>query len=270
MTAHGSGLRVSELVHLRVSDLDSDRMTIRVEQGKGAQERYTLLSPRSATHVPADRCLPKSPRAPCCAPCTAHPGWSTPSRPSAAPRSCSPTSAATHRIAIRNERILALHDGVVHFRWRDYADHNRTKVVALAAEEFLRRFLLHVVSTGFQRIRHRAQPRQRSQTPHERAASIRHPHRATPPQPRQGLSCACAPSRPCAPASPAPPRSPTPPASVASRLRIPLPRPPIPAIESPTRAAQPAARRRSGGESTDPVRRSPAIVRYSKNLEPVG
>jgi site-specific recombinase XerD len=46
MTAYGAGLRVSELVRLRVADLDSDRMTIRVEQGKGGQDRYTLLSPR--------------------------------------------------------------------------------------------------------------------------------------------------------------------------------------------------------------------------------
>ncbi len=46
MTAYAAGLRVSELVHLRVRDIDSERMTIRVEQGKGAQDRYTLLSPR--------------------------------------------------------------------------------------------------------------------------------------------------------------------------------------------------------------------------------
>jgi site-specific recombinase XerD len=46
MTAYAAGLRVSELVPLRVRDIDSDRMTIRVEQGKGAQDRYTLLSPR--------------------------------------------------------------------------------------------------------------------------------------------------------------------------------------------------------------------------------
>ena len=46
MTGYATGLRVSELVRLRVTDLDSDRMTIRVEQGKGGQDRYTLLSPR--------------------------------------------------------------------------------------------------------------------------------------------------------------------------------------------------------------------------------
>ena len=46
MTAYGAGLRVSELCHLRVSDIDSARMMIRVEQGKGAKDRYTLLSPR--------------------------------------------------------------------------------------------------------------------------------------------------------------------------------------------------------------------------------
>jgi len=46
MTAYAAGLRVSELCALKVADIDSDRMTIRVEQGKGAKDRYTLLSPR--------------------------------------------------------------------------------------------------------------------------------------------------------------------------------------------------------------------------------
>ena len=46
MTAYGAGLRLNEICHLKVSEIDSDRMTIRVEQGKGAKDRYTLLSPR--------------------------------------------------------------------------------------------------------------------------------------------------------------------------------------------------------------------------------
>jgi site-specific recombinase XerD len=46
MTTYAAGLRVSEVVRLRVSDIDSDRGMIRVDQGKGAQDRYTLLSKR--------------------------------------------------------------------------------------------------------------------------------------------------------------------------------------------------------------------------------
>ena len=60
----------------------------------------------------------------------------------------------THRVAIANQRILSIDDGVVCFRWKDYAHHNQAKVMALPAEEFLRRFLLHVLPSGFMRIRH--------------------------------------------------------------------------------------------------------------------
>ncbi len=60
----------------------------------------------------------------------------------------------THRVAISNHRILGLADGRVRFRYKDYADGQRHKVMSLTAEEFIRRFLLHVLPPGFTRIRH--------------------------------------------------------------------------------------------------------------------
>jgi hypothetical protein len=60
----------------------------------------------------------------------------------------------THRVALSNDRLVDHRDGHVWFRWKDYADHNRVKVMTLEVEEFLRRFLLHVVPRGFMRIRH--------------------------------------------------------------------------------------------------------------------
>jgi hypothetical protein len=63
-------------------------------------------------------------------------------------------SRYTHRVAISNRRIRSVADGVVRFTWTDYADHNATKELTLSAEEFLRRFLLHVLPRGFMRIRH--------------------------------------------------------------------------------------------------------------------
>ena len=49
--AYGSGLRVSEVVALKVSDIDSERMILRVEQGKGSRDRYALLSPALVEHL---------------------------------------------------------------------------------------------------------------------------------------------------------------------------------------------------------------------------
>lgn len=60
----------------------------------------------------------------------------------------------THRVAIANSRLLDLTDGQIRFRWKDYRHHGKVKVMTLAAEEFLRRFLLHVLPPGFHRIRH--------------------------------------------------------------------------------------------------------------------
>jgi Putative transposase/Transposase zinc-binding domain len=60
----------------------------------------------------------------------------------------------THRVAIANHRIVDIENGQVSFNWRDYRDNNQQKVMRLSAEEFIRRFLLHVLPSGFHRIRY--------------------------------------------------------------------------------------------------------------------
>jgi len=60
----------------------------------------------------------------------------------------------THRVAISNHRIVDVTDTDVAFRWKDYAHHNRRRVMTLTHEEFLRRFLQHVLPKGFPRIRY--------------------------------------------------------------------------------------------------------------------
>ena len=68
----------------------------------------------------------------------------------------------THRVAISNDRLVSVDAGQGCFRstgltagrWKDYARGNRVRTMTLPAEEFLRRFLLHVLPTGFVRIRH--------------------------------------------------------------------------------------------------------------------
>ena len=60
----------------------------------------------------------------------------------------------THRVAISNRRLLSMEDGRVTFEWKDYAAGNQTKTMTLEAVEFIRRFLLHVLPSGFVHIRH--------------------------------------------------------------------------------------------------------------------
>jgi len=61
--------------------------------------------------------------------------------------------AYTHRVGISNSRLVCFADGKVGFRWRDSAHGNRRRVMSLPADEFLRRFLLHLLPRGFVRIR---------------------------------------------------------------------------------------------------------------------
>jgi len=62
-------------------------------------------------------------------------------------------SAYTHRVAISNHRLIALAHGNVTFRWRDSAHANKKRLMTLPVDEFLRRFLLHLLPRGFVRIR---------------------------------------------------------------------------------------------------------------------
>jgi hypothetical protein len=59
----------------------------------------------------------------------------------------------THRVAISNHRLVSFVDGIVTFRWRDSANNNEQKLMTLGLDEFLRRFLLHLLPQGFVRIR---------------------------------------------------------------------------------------------------------------------
>lgn len=60
----------------------------------------------------------------------------------------------THRVAISNNRILSVKNGFVSFKWRDYKDNSKWKVMTVSADEFIRRFLLHILPHGFMKIRH--------------------------------------------------------------------------------------------------------------------
>jgi hypothetical protein len=65
-------------------------------------------------------------------------------------------SRYTHRVAISNSRLISLDDHGVSFTWKDYRTkgRDRQKVMTLATSEFIRRFLIHVLPSGFHRIRH--------------------------------------------------------------------------------------------------------------------
>jgi hypothetical protein len=60
----------------------------------------------------------------------------------------------THRVAISNHRIVDIEDGEVKFTWRDYRNNNQQKTMTLSADQFIGRFLLHVLPSGFHRIRY--------------------------------------------------------------------------------------------------------------------
>lgn len=94
----------------------------------------------------------------------------------------------THRVAISNHRLLALEDGQVEFAYRDRRDGDRRKIMRLPAEEFIERFLKHVLPSGFVRIRHYGLLANRGKK--DRLAECRQVFGATPPEPQESKSLA--------------------------------------------------------------------------------
>jgi Putative transposase len=82
-------------------------------------------------------------------------GWSTPSGLSPGPEQVLDyVGRYTHRVAISNNRLLDIAEDKVTFRYKDYRHDAQQKTMTVEAEEFIRRFLLHVLPEGFQRIRY--------------------------------------------------------------------------------------------------------------------
>ena len=109
----------------------------------------------------------------------------------------------THRVALSNDRLVALRDGQVMFRWRERRHSNRPRVMTLAAEECIRRFLLHVFPAGFMRIRHYGVLGNRCRTPKQATCRRLFAQPALPVLPREsaatvlrrltGIDIACCP-----------------------------------------------------------------------------
>jgi putative transposase/transposase-like zinc-binding protein len=109
----------------------------------------------------------------------------------------------THRVAITNRRLLALEEGRVTFRWKDYAHGNRQRLMTLDAVEFIRRFLLHILPAGFQRLRHYGLLANRGrQAKLERCRVLLQPPVSPPPSVSPDATAAPAPDQP-APVCPA-------------------------------------------------------------------
>src|SRR5207245_2868817 len=153
MTLYGTGMRRAELARLKIGDVDSQRMIIRVVEGKGGKDRDLPLSPalletlreywRWRKFAKLMRRLHRH-------------DWVVYAKPAfgGPMQVLRYLGRYTHRVAISNHRLLDFDQERVTFRWKDYAHGGKQGKMTLLATEFLRRFFLHVLPRGFVRIRH--------------------------------------------------------------------------------------------------------------------
>jgi hypothetical protein len=190
MLIYSSGLRLREAAHLKITDIDSKRMLLRIKQGKGRKDRYTILS-KVALEVLREYWsqlkvlsrlfrgkvldyLKESWESEKLKFTGTIAGLQDPTQFSALlkdlygrewvvyakPPFKDPETLLdylgryAHRIAIGNHRILKMQNDKVFFLWRDYADGNKNKTMTVEASEFIRRFLLHVLPPRFVKIRY--------------------------------------------------------------------------------------------------------------------
>jgi hypothetical protein len=167
MTAYAAGLRVGEACRLRCADIDADRMMVRVASGKGNKDRYTLLSKvfraKFLDGLAQAREQGRLQRA-----ALGDAAWWQllhtlrwhdwvvyAKQPLGGPAQVlAYLGRYTHRVAISSERLAGMAEGMVTFRARDNARPGKKRLVRLPAQQFIGRFLQHVLPPGFKRIRH--------------------------------------------------------------------------------------------------------------------
>ena len=144
LNLYGSGLRISEMIALRTSDIDGERMLLRVSNGN-------TLSHRAFDDL-MDSCYQKD--------------WVVYAKKpfGGVEGAFEYLGRYTHRIAISNSRIVDTDDNCTTFTWKDYKDNASMKNMTITNDEFIRRFLLHVLPYGFTRIRHYGLYSSRSKT----------------------------------------------------------------------------------------------------------